>query len=128
MRNILNNQLIRFALVGVISNGVAYVTYLLMALMMRPVVAMTVLYGVAFLMSFLGNRTFTFKHKSRLVPTVFRFTAMHVLLFTFQYSLHSYFVSVLGYPHQAVQAVSTIVIGVLSYTISRIFVFRTVVK
>ena len=128
MRNILNNQLIRFALVGVISNGVAYVAYLLMALMMRPVVAMTVLYGVAFLMSFWGNRTFTFKHKSGLIPTVFRFTAMHVLLFTIQYSLHSYFVSVLGYPHQAVQAVSTIVIGVLSYTISRIFVFRTVVK
>ena len=128
MRNILNSQLIRFALVGVFSNGVAYVAYLLMALMMRPVVAMTVLYGVAFLMSFLGNRTFTFKHKSGLVPTVFRFTAMHVLLFTIQYSLHGYFVSVIKYPHQAVQAVSTILIGVMSYTISRIFVFRTVVK
>jgi putative flippase GtrA len=128
MRNILNNQPIRFALVGVMSNGVAYLAYLLIALLMRPDVAMTVIYVVAFLISFWGNRTFTFKHESGLVPTVFRFTAMHVLLFTIQYSLHGYFVYVLKHPHQAVQAVSTILIGVMSYTISRIFVFRTVVK
>ena len=115
----------RFILVGITSNGVAYLAYLAMAMVMRPVVAMTVLYAVAFALSFWGNRTFTFNDKSGLVPTVFRFTLMHMVLFSIQYGMHSYGVSYLRYPHQAVQAVCTILIGVLSYIISRNLVFHT---
>ena len=125
LRNVLNHQLTRFILVGVASNGIAYLAYILMALVIRPVVAMSILYAVAFVLSFWGNRTFTFNHKSGLLQTVFRFTLMHALLFSLQYGMHSYGVSYLGYPHQAVQAVSTILIGILSYIISRKLVFRT---
>jgi putative flippase GtrA len=117
--------LTRFILVGVISNGVAFVAYLLLALVIQPVVAMTFLYGVGFIVSFIGNRSFTFNHKSALVPTVLRFTLMHLVLYTLRYSMFDYFVAYLCLPHQLVQAALTVILAILSYTASKRFVFQT---
>jgi putative flippase GtrA len=120
----MNSQLARFILVGVISNGVAFVVYLLLALVIRPVVAMTFLYGVGFIVSFVGNRSFTFKNSSALVPTVLRFTLMHLVLYTIRYGVFSYFVTYLCLPHQVVQGFATVVMGILSYSLSKRLVFH----
>ena len=120
----LDSQLARFILVGVISNGVAFVAYLLLALVIQPVLAMTFLYGVGFIVSFIGNRSFTFNHTSALVPTVLRFTIMHIVLYTLRYCMFNYFVIYLYLPHQLVQAFATIFMAILSYTASRRLVFR----
>jgi putative flippase GtrA len=121
---IANSQLTRFILVGVISNGVAFVAYLLLALVIKPVVAMTFLYGVGFIVSFIGNRSFTFNHTSALVPTVLRFTLMHLVLYALRYGMFDYFVTYLRLPHQLVQAFATVAMAILSYTASRRFVFH----
>ena len=120
----LDSQLARFILVGVISNGVAFVAYLLLALVIQPVLAMTLLYGIGFIVSFIGNRSFTFNHTSALVPTVLRFTIMHIVLYTLRYCMFNYFVTYLYLPHQLVQAFATIFMAILSYTASRRLVFR----
>jgi putative flippase GtrA len=117
--------LARFILVGVISNGVAFVAYLLLALVIQPVLAMTFLYGVGFIVSFIGNRSFTFSHTSALAPTVLRFTLMHLVLYTLRYGMFSFFVSYLCLPHQLVQAVATVVMAILSYAVSKRLVFNT---
>ena len=83
----------RFILVGVISNGVAFVAYLLLALVVQPIVAMTFLYAAGFIVSFIGNRSFTFNHTSALFPTVLRFTLMHLVLYALRYGMFDYFVT-----------------------------------
>ncbi len=115
----------RFILVGVISNGVAFVAYLLLALVVQPIVAMTFLYAAGFIVSFIGNRSFTFHHTSALFPTVLRFTLMHLVLYTLRYGMFDYFVTYLRLPHQVVQAAATVILAILSYAGSRRFVFHS---
>ena len=97
---------------------------MLLALVIQPVVAMTFLYGVGFIVSFIGNRSFTFNHTSALVPTVLRFTLMHIVLYTLRYGIFTYFVTDLCLPHQLVQAFATIFMAILSYTASKRLVFH----
>jgi putative flippase GtrA len=120
----MNSQLSRFILVGVISNGVAFGAYLLLAQLIKPVIAMTVLYGMGFIVSFIGNRSFTFSHTSALVPTVLRFALMHLVMYALRYGVFSYFVTYLCLPHQVVQGFATVVMGILSYSVSKRLVFH----
>lgn len=84
---------------------------------------MSWLYLIGFCLSFLGNKTFTFQDNSRDIYPLVRFTVMHIVLFAFQYSTHFYLSSVVGIPHLIVQAGLMIVVGCLSFVISRKFVF-----
>jgi putative flippase GtrA len=127
MKSLLSKQLVRFILVGLASNAVAFVTYLIMAELVRPIVAMSVLYGIGFVISFIGNKSFTFNSSANVVKTAMRFTLMHSVLFSLQYIIHNYFVLSLGMPHQVVQVGSVVIMGVLSYVISRKLVFITTV-
>jgi putative flippase GtrA len=85
---------------------------------------MTFLYAVGFIVSFIGNRSFTFNHTSALLPTVLRFTLMHLVLYALRYGMFDYFVTCLRLPHQVVQAAATVVMAILSYIASRRFVFH----
>lgn len=117
-------QLLRFIIVGCLSNGVAYLIYAWLSNQCKPIVAMSWLYLIGFCLSFLGNKRFTFQDNSRDIYPLLRFTVMHIVLFAFQYSTHFYLSSVVGLPHLIVQAGLMIVVGCLSFVISRTFVFR----
>jgi putative flippase GtrA len=127
MKRLFDHQLIRFVIVGLASNAIALIAYLLMSNFMRPIVAMSVLYGIGFVLSFFGNKSFTFKSNTNVTVTAIKFTLMHSVLFCLQYMIHSYFVLSVGLPHQLVQVVSVVLMGALSYIASRKLVFLTTV-
>ena len=57
-------QLFRYALVGVMSNVVGYLIYLLLTYLgATPKVTMSFLYGIGAAVGFFGNRGFTFAHQ-----------------------------------------------------------------
>jgi putative flippase GtrA len=117
-------QLMRFIIVGCLSNGVAYLVYAWLSNQCKPIVAMSWLYLIGFCLSFLGNKRFTFQDNSRNIYPLLRFSVMHIVLFGFQYCTHFYLHSVVGLPHLIVQAGLMIVVGCLSFVVSRTFVFR----
>lgn len=85
---------------------------------------MSWLYLIGFCLSFLGNKRFTFQDNSREIYPLVRFTVMHIVLFVFQYCGHFYLNTVVGLPHLIVQGGLMIVVGSLSFVISKKFVFN----
>ena len=119
-------QLLRFIIVGCLSNGVAYLIYAWLSNQCKPIVAMSWLYLIGFCLSFLGNKRFTFQDNSRDIYPLVRFTVMHIVLFAFQFTTHYFFVSVFGLPHLVIQAGLMVLVGCMAFVLSRRFVFTNV--
>ncbi|MCM8920925.1 MAG: GtrA family protein, partial [Candidatus Thiodiazotropha sp.] len=69
----IHNQFIRYAMIGIGSNLVLYIAYLLMtSLGVGHKTAMTIIYGVGILQTFLLNRYWTFNHQGQIHTALIR--------------------------------------------------------
>jgi len=117
-------QLLRFTAVGIASNVLGYLLYLLAtSLGTEPKVAMTVLYGVGASIGFVGNRRFTFSHKAGLMGAGVRYLIAHALGYLINLSIQLFMVDRMGYPHQLAQAVGICVVAAFLFFMFKYFVF-----
>lgn len=121
------NQLMRYGIVGLLSNGAAYVSYLVIsALGDNPILAMTAVYLVAATIGFFGNRRLTFNHQGGLLGAAGRYVIAHSVGYAFNLALLVVFVDVLGYPHALVQAAAILIVAVYLFLAFRFFVFKPI--
>lgn len=118
------NQLLRYAIVGFLSNLVSYLFYLFITYIgTSPKITMSVLYGIGATISFFGNRTFTFSHNGSL----FGLSVRYIIVYFFGYLINLItliiFVDKFMYPHQYVQAVAIFVVAGFLFISLKLFVF-----
>lgn len=117
-------QLLRFAAVGVASNVIGYLLYLLIThLGAAPKLAMTVLYGVGVFIGFVGNQKYTFAHQGGLLATGWRYLMAHGLGYLINLTIQIIMVDHLGYAHQLAQAFGICVVAVFLFVVFKYFVF-----
>lgn len=117
-------QLFRYGAVGLVSNSVIYLLYLLVTFLgAEPKKAMTLLYIVGASIGFIGNRRWTFAHYGPFTQTVMRYMVSHVLGYLLNYVVIFIFVDFLKYAHQGVQAVAIVVVAVFLFIIFKYYVF-----
>ncbi|NWL76375.1 hypothetical protein DM872_05880 [Pseudomonas taiwanensis] len=117
-------QLLRYAVVGVISNCSGYMVYLLLTYLgMTPKIAMTILYCVGAGVGFFGNRKWAFEHDGHYLGAAIRYMCAHILGYTTSLLLLLIFHDHLGYPHQLVQAVSIVIVALQLFATFKFFVF-----
>jgi putative flippase GtrA len=117
-------QLIRYGLVGVVSNLTMYIVYLLMTYFGgEPKKAMTLLYIIGASIGFIGHRKWSFSHRGNATGAAVRYTAAHLSGYTLNFLILYIFVDHLGYAHQWVQAVAIIVIAAFLFIVFKYFVF-----
>jgi len=119
------SQFIRYALVGLASNVLLYLLYLLITgLGLGHKLAMTLLYGLGVLWTFLFNRNWSFQHggeaASALRRYVFAYLAGYLLNWLVLYSL----VDQLGWPHQFVQGFMILLLAIGLFLAQKFWVFR----
>jgi len=118
-------QFYRYALIGLLTNFGGYLIYLLITwLGVGPKSAMSGLYVVGAVLSFIGNRQWTFSHRGSVVSSFARFLIAHLLGYGLNLSLLLVFVDRLGYPHQWVQGAAIFVVAFFLFTSFRLYVFR----
>ena len=114
----------RFFFLGLISNSLIYLIYLSITFFgMEHKLAMTILYGIGTLLSYLGNKTWTFRYKGKISSSFIKFILLYLVGYLINLSLLYYFVDLLDYPHQIVQICSVILIAIFLFLMSRLFVF-----
>lgn len=119
-----HQQLLRYALVGLISNLLGYVLYLLVTYLgVGPKIAMSLLYFVGASIGFFGNKTLTFKHEGHYLSSSLRYALAHFAGYLLNLSILVVFVDQFGYPHQWVQAVAIFVVAVFLFLLFKFFVF-----
>jgi putative flippase GtrA len=126
MERATGRQIVRFAVIGLISNGVLYVLYLALARAgLSPAMAMSIAYSLGVAQTFAFNRRWTFSYAGlRLAPLV-RYLIAYALGYVINLAILVVFAGRLGLAHQPVQAVAILVVAAVVFALQKHWVFRT---
>lgn len=117
-------QIVRYGLVGLLSNAAGYLLYLLLtALGGSPKATMTGLYCLAATLGFFGNRQWTFADRGNPAAAAARYALAHLLGYAINFSLLWVLVDHYDFPHQAVQAGAVFVVALFLFVLFRTLVF-----
>ncbi len=117
-------RLLRYGIVGVASNGVLYLLYLLLtAHWLGPKSAMTLLYVVGVLQSFAFNRRWTFGHRGSVPASLAKYVSTYAFGYVFNWFMLFLLVDRIGWPHRPVQAVLVFATAAILYLLQRQWVF-----
>jgi putative flippase GtrA len=117
-------QLVRYGLVGALTNLAMYLLYLLITYFgVEPKQVMTGLYLLGALIGFVGHRNWTFTHEGALLGSGARYAIAHACGYLINYLLLAVFSDHFGYPHQWVQASAILIVALFLFVSFRLFVF-----
>ena len=117
-------QLVRYVLVGIVSNSTGYLAYLLITYLgATPKITMSVLYGIGATIGYIGNRNFTFSYKGSLLGSSVRYFIAHFFGYFTNLIILIIFVDHFMYPHQWVQAIAIFIVASFLFLANKIFVF-----
>jgi putative flippase GtrA len=120
-----NLQIIRFAAVGLISNIILYMAYLLLtAAGLGYKVAMSLLFVVGVLQTFIFNNSWTFSNETRIQSAFVKYIAVYVLAYAFNLAALMFFVDWLNFPHEVIQVVAIVIISACTFIVQRRWVFQ----
>ncbi len=115
----------RYGIVGVASNMVGYILYLVLtAAGVEHKLAMTLMYMVGVVQTFLFNKRWSFGHDGSHRYALLRYAVSYGLGYVVQLTALYFCVDRLGWPHQAVQGVMVFVVAALLFVLQKFWVFR----
>jgi putative flippase GtrA len=121
-------QLSRYAMVGLASNAIGYLLYLLFTYTgMGHKTAMSLLYAVGVAQTFYFNRSWSFAHRGIVHRALTRYMIAYALGYLFNLALLWIAVDRLHLPHQGVQAVAVVVVAASLFFIQKYWVFAPTV-
>lgn len=119
-------QFLRYAIVGLASNGVLYLAYLgLTAVGVGIKLAMTLLYLIGVAQTFIFNKRWSFDHSGANGLVFLRYCFSYALGYVINLMSLFVFIDVLGYPHQIVQGVLILSLAVMLFLLQKYWVFRS---
>ena len=117
-------QLCRFAIIGVITNILGYLLYLLLTSSgASPKITMTILYSVATLIAFFTNKKITFSENYGWVRSSLPYLITNIFGWLLNLIILFVFVDQLGYSHEIVQGIAIIVVAGFLFVCYKLFVF-----
>jgi putative flippase GtrA len=112
--NAFSPEVIRFGVVGFASNLVLYLVYLgLTKIGLRHKFAMSILYVVVVLQTFVFNNKWTFRHYGHQMVTFTRYISLYAFGYLINLAVLIVMVDHLGYSHERVQGVTVLVLALL---------------
>lgn len=106
------------------SNVVLYLLYLLLTTIgMGHKTAMTLLFAVGTLQTFLLNKRWTFGHHALSQPSFVKYVSIYSLAYLLNLTSLLVFVDHLGWPHQIVQGITILFLATMLFCLQRYWVF-----
>lgn len=120
-----HNQFLRFAIVGCVSNGVLFLMYLALTMLgVGHKVAMSALYLVGIMQTFVFNKRWAFKYQGVAPTALFRYWVVCAAGYFLNLSVLMIFVDQLGFAHQLVQGIMILIVAILTFMAHKLWVFR----
>jgi putative flippase GtrA len=117
-------QIIRYGVVGLASNLIIYMAYLLMTrLGVGPKLAMSITYLSGALIGYFGNRQWAFAHRGNAWRAAMRYALAHSMGYLLNFLILLLLVDHLGYAQQWVQALAIIIVAGFLFIVFKFFVF-----
>ena len=123
---IVQHKLTRFVVIGVANNLVGYAAFVVLSLLgVAAIPAMSVSYGVGMVISFIGNRKWTFSHRGSILPALTRFLIANAVGYGINFALLWIFVKSFQLPQIPVQFFATGCVALCTFLMMRLWVFRS---
>ena len=117
-------QFIRYVIVGLISNAILYSIYIVLAsLGVAPKRAMSLLYGMGVIQTFIFNKQWSFRFDGAIAPALMRYASAYALGYVINYSALMLLVDQMGLPHQWVQGLMIMMIAIMLFLAQRYWIF-----
>lgn len=117
-------QLTRYGVVGLANNAFGFILYLVLTHYgVEPKLAMSVVYTIGTMVSFTGNRKWTFSHGESAIGSMLRYTVALLLGYLINLSMLAFFTDIMGFSHQWVQAAAIFVVAAFLFVAFKFFVF-----
>lgn len=118
-------QFVRYAVVGMVSNAIGYLLYIgLTNLGLGPKLAMSLLYGVGVLLTFLFNKRWTFENRGAHGLVFMRYCMTYGLGYVINLLVLLVFVDQLGCRHEIVQGIMILTLAVMLFLLQKYWVFH----
>lgn len=118
-------QFVKYGIVGLLSNGILFCLYLMFTwLGMEHKIAMTLLYTLGIMQTFIFNKKWTFEHQGLMKSTLPRYVAAYMVGYIFQLVSLIIFVDIYKFPHQLIMGALIIVTAVLIFLLQKYWVFE----
>ncbi len=118
-------QLIRYAAVGIGSNGVLYIAYLILTRIgIGPKLAMSLLYALGVIQTFVFNKRWSFRHGGAHGPAFVRYCTAYGLVYLANLGLLMLLVDRAGWPHQWVMGGLVVVMAIVFFMVQKFWIFR----
>jgi len=120
-----HKQFIRYAVVGLASNAIGYVLYIVLTRVgLGPKLAMSLLYGIGVLQTFIFNKKWSFRFAGAAAPALVRYATVYALGYVINFLALMLLVDQAGLPHQWVMAGLVLFMAVFFFAGQRFWVFR----
>lgn len=120
-------QLSRYVVVGLASNAIGYLLYLLFTqLGLGPKLAMSLLYCIGVLQTFVFNKGWSFRYSGSSGPALLRYVMLYVFGYIINFLTLMLLVDQVGLPHQWVMAGLVIFMALFFFAGQKYWVFRQV--
>lgn len=122
-------QFIRYATVGLVSNVIGFLLYLVLTYAgMEHKLAMTLVYGVGVAQTFFFNKRWAFSYQGMSHTAFLRYVIAYVLGYALNFVMLWLAVDQFHLPHQWVQAVAIVVVAFSLFVLHRYWVFAPAVR
>lgn len=119
-------QILSYGIIGILVNSSAYFLFIGLTRMgIEPKLSMSLLYITVVIISFFTNRKWTFTNKDKIHQTSVKFLMVYFFGYVLNYSLLYYFVDLLHYKYEYIQALVIIFLALFNFIMFRYFVFRS---
>ncbi len=117
-------QAVRFGIVGIVSNAIGFCLYLLLtAAGLGPKLAMSLLFALGTLQTFVFNRKWSFQYRQQDRTVFFRYLTTYGLGYLVNLGALIVLVDHARLPHAAVQGVMILAVAAMSFLLQKFWVF-----
>lgn len=118
-------QVLRFGIVGLISNLLIFLIYLaLTEIGMGHKSAMTLLFVVGVAQTFVFNKRWTFGYDGIIQGAFLKYVVIYALVYLLNLTFLFLLVDILDNPHQVVQGLMILISGLILFLLQKFWVFR----
>jgi len=122
-------QFVRYSAVGLATNVIGYLGYLALThLGMGYKLAMSLLYAVGMLQSFVFNKKWSFRFDGAASPALMRYATAYAVGYVIQFLALILLVDQMGLPHQWVMGLMIVVVAMVLFLAQRFWVFPKVTR